>query len=128
MSPCAVSLLMSDFPSTHETVRKLKLFEVNFTQALVTRYERLEPAQRLSILLLAMRFNKSGVELLSLWDYVTRTDLQANIFGRPPDAGHFIPLVPDAILAQMVHVKANSSSRTSDKAIDTYLFIYLSRT
>jgi hypothetical protein len=93
---------MSDFPSTQETVRKLKLFEMNFTQALLSRYERLEPVQRLSILLLAMRYDKA-IELLSLWDYAT-SDIEPDAFGKSLDGGRFFSLVPEVLLAQIMLV------------------------
>lgn len=96
---------MSDFPSTSETRRKLKLFETNFAQALVARFERLDHVRRLSVLLLAVRFDKAGNELLSLWHYASRTDLEADIFASTMDTDRFYPLQPDAILAQAVQLK-----------------------
>ena len=56
-----------------------------------------------------MRFDK-GVELLSLWDYLHRSDIEADVFGKPTDSGRFLPLVPDAILEQLIYIKQSHRS------------------
>ena len=97
---------MSDFPSTEDIQRRLRLFESHYCLRLVDYYSQLSDTLQVSALSIALRRTPTGSRTVSLLDYLSGRECQ------PPDdlfqdaaRGDVVLTVPPSLIHGITHVR-----------------------